>query len=190
MEELFNDIIEAWKARNEESFIAKTLLWFAEPRENPFAEGSSARKIFFDAELYHLKWRANRIDSRRARVLFIRSIKELFKLDLSDYCKKEGQVVQELEKTNEATEETIQKVKQAAEEKTEEVKTETEESKEPVEKLQEQIHVFGVVPENTAEIEENFAEKSPETKREESVNNKPQSYNPNAKPPFFGKRKR
>ena len=196
MEELFDTILNTWKENNEGKFISNVFLWLNEVEENPFAANDPAHEVFFRTAKYYWRWQSRGIDARRSRIKCIRYAKELFALNPANPYLKEEEATHEEKVIEETVIEEDQEVKQETENKAEEVKIETEEAKEviedsqPVEKTQEQIHVFGVVPENTAEIEENFAEKSPEAKREQSVNNKPQSYNPNAKPPFFGKRKR
>lgn len=197
MEELFNNALEAWRANNESKFESAVLTWIDKSEGNPFDPNDPIYELYFRASKYYWQWRSGSIDARRSRIKCLRNAKELFAMNPANpYSKKEEETTQEEKVIEEAVAEEVQEAKHETEDKAEEVKTETEEIKEtvennqPAEKVPEQIHVFGVVPENTAEIGENFAEKSAEVKLEESIGKKVQNYNPNAKPPFFGKRKR
>ena len=89
MYELFEQAIIAYNSGNEHAFIASVINWLSEAENNPFAENTAERQMFFKAKIYFTKWMAGGIDMRSSRRNMIDYAKKIFERQPANPYKKE-----------------------------------------------------------------------------------------------------
>ena len=159
--EIYDNIIEAYKANNIPRLGYYGEQWMTLNLENPFKPGTPEADFYYNAHLCYKRWSSQSIAQRRARIEISEYIERLAALNVPNpYAKKE--VKKEPKKEV--------KKEQAAE----------KESKE-------QMHVLGVIPDEIAEKEL----KTPETKTvTNTAENKEVLVETDPKKGFFSKHKK